>query len=123
MTDDLLEWDYGIYEGRRTGAIQVEQPGWSIWTTTIPEGETVEQVGERVRRVIDRGPSARPATSPCSPTPTCCASSPRAGSACRRGGRLFALGTAAISVLGHEHETRVISVWNQDWHLAPERNP
>jgi probable phosphoglycerate mutase len=39
------------------------------------------------------------------------------------GGRLFALGTAAISILGHEHETRVISVWNQDWRLAPEPNP
>jgi probable phosphoglycerate mutase len=44
--------------GRRTADIQVEQPGWSIWTTSIPKGETVEQVGERVRRVIDRAVAA-----------------------------------------------------------------
>ena len=41
VTDDLLEWDYGIYEGRRTADIQVEQPRWSIWTTSMPNGETV----------------------------------------------------------------------------------
>ena len=54
VTDDLLEWDYGIYEGRKTADVRVEQPGWSIWTTPIPKGETVEQVGERARRVIER---------------------------------------------------------------------
>ena len=58
VTDDLLEWDYGIYEGRRTADIQKEQPGWSIWATSIPKGETVEQVGERVRRVIARAVAA-----------------------------------------------------------------
>src|SRR5712692_6605048 len=54
VSDDLLEWNYGIYEGRTTAAVRAEQPGWSIWTTTVPEGETVEQVGERARRVIER---------------------------------------------------------------------
>src|SRR5215510_12323056 len=58
VTDDLLEWNYGIYEGRTTAAVRVEQPGWSIWTTSVPEGETVEQVGERVTRVIDRAAAA-----------------------------------------------------------------
>src|SRR5439155_9071878 len=54
VSDDLLEWNYGIYEGRTTAAVRAEQPGWSIWTTPIPQGETVEQVGERARRVIER---------------------------------------------------------------------
>jgi broad specificity phosphatase PhoE len=123
VTDDLLEWDYGIYEGRTTRAIQAEQPGWSIWSTSIPRGETVEQVGERVRRVIDRAVAA-----PGDVALFAHAHVLRILAACWLGlppacGRLFALGTAAISILGYEHETRVISVWNQDWHLAPEPNP
>ena len=58
-SDDLLEWDYGIYEGRTTAEVRAEQPGWSIWTTPMPKGETVEQVGERTRRVIDAGGRGR----------------------------------------------------------------
>ena len=53
-SDDLLEWDYGLYEGRTTAEVRTEQPGWSIWTTPMPKGETVDQVGERTRRVIER---------------------------------------------------------------------
>ena len=122
-SDDLLEWDYGVYEGRTTREIQAEQPGWSIWTATIAKGEAVEHVGERVRRVID-GAAAAPGDVALFAhahvlriLAACWLGLPPAG------GRLFALGTAAISVLGYEHETRVISVWNQDWRLAPERDP
>jgi probable phosphoglycerate mutase len=118
--DDLLEWDYGIYEGRRTADIQKEVPGWSIWTTPIPNGETVEHVGERVRRVIERAAAA-----PGDVALFAHAHVLRILTACWLdqppvNGRRFALGTASISVLGYEHATRVISVWNQDWHLAPD---
>jgi probable phosphoglycerate mutase len=120
VSDDLLEWDYGVYEGRRTADVQKEQPGWSIWTTPIPNGETVEQVGERVRRVI-----ARASEAPGDVALFAHAHVLRILTACWLGlppvnGRLFALATACISVLGYERDTRVISVWNQDWHLAPD---
>src|SRR5262245_54341271 len=120
VSDDLLEWNYGVYEGRTTADIQVTQPGWSIWSTAVAGGETVEQVGERVRRVIERAAAA-----PGDVALFAHAHVLRILAACwlglpPAGGRLLALGTAAISVLGHEHETRVISVWNQDWRLALE---
>ena len=123
VTDDLLEWDYGIYEGRRTADIQAEQPGWSIWTTSVPRGETVEQVGERVRRVIERAVAAPGDVALFAHAHVLRILAASWLGLPPAGGRLFALGTAAISVLGYEHETRVISVWNQDWHLAPEPNP
>lgn len=52
VDDDLCEWDYGVYEGRTSGEIQAEIPGWSVWTSPIVGGETLEHVGERADRVI-----------------------------------------------------------------------
>jgi broad specificity phosphatase PhoE len=123
VTNDLLEWNYGIYEGRTTADVSGAEPGWSIWTTTIPEGETVEQVGERARRVIGRAAAASGEVALFAHAHIL-----RILAACWIGqppinGRLFALGTASISILGYERETRVISAWNMDWCLGPEKNP
>jgi broad specificity phosphatase PhoE len=118
VTDDLREWDYGLYEGRRTDEIRREVPGWSIWTAGVPGGETVDQVGERARRVIDRAAAAGGDAALFAHGHVL-----RVLAAVWLGlppsdGRLFALGTAALSVLGYERETRVIGVWNQDWRLV-----
>jgi broad specificity phosphatase PhoE len=48
------EWDYGEYEGVTTAEIQRTRPGWSIWTSTVPGGETLEEVAARADQVIDR---------------------------------------------------------------------
>lgn len=121
-TDDLLEWDYGAYEGRTTSEIRTEVPGWSIWTGGVPGGETIEQVGNRAEQVIKQalavdGDVALFAHAHILRILTACwlGLPPDAG-------RLFALSTASVSVLGHERETRVISVWNQDWHLVHQEN-
>ena len=112
VTDDLREWDYGIYEGRTTAAIRTVEPGWSIWTSAVPEGESVDQVGARVRRVIERALSAGGDVALFSHGHLL-----RILTACWIGrppsdGRLFALATASLSVLGWERETRVIQRWN-----------
>jgi probable phosphoglycerate mutase len=119
MTDDLLEWDYGIYEGKTTPEIRVDQPGWSIWTTPVPRGESIEQVGCRAQRLIQRlstidGPVALFAHAHILRILTACwlGLPPKAG-------RLFALGTASVSVLGYERETRVISRWNLSHEAQP----
>jgi broad specificity phosphatase PhoE len=120
VSDDLLEWNYGIYEGRTTSAVQAEQPGWSIWTTAVLQGETVEQVGERAHRVIARAASAAGDVALFAH-----AHFLRILGACWVGlppihGRNLTLGTASLSILGYERETRVIQVWNQDWRLRLE---
>jgi broad specificity phosphatase PhoE len=122
FTDDLLEWDYGAYEGRTTSDIRNEVDGWSIWTGGVPEGETVEQVGYRADRVIKQAVSVRGDVALFGHGHIL-----RVLTACWLGlppdaGRLFALDTASLSVLGYERETRVIRVWNQDWHLVREEN-
>ena len=121
VMDDLREWDYGIYEGRTTAAIRSVEPNWTIWTHPVPEGESVDQVGARARRVIDRvlnqgddvalfshGHLLRILTA-------CWIGRPPSD------GRLFALGTASISVLGWERETRVIQLWNLTVPATTER--
>ena len=120
ITDDLREWDYGVYEGRTTAAIRAEEPGWSIWRHPVPEGESVDQVGARARRVIDRALGAGDDVALFSHGHLL-----RILGACWIGrppgdGRLFALATASVSVLGWERETPVIQSWNLAIPPAPE---
>lgn len=112
VTDDLLEWDYGVYEGRTTQEMRLEQPGWSIWTASVAKGESVEQVGHRAQRVIQQALAVGGDVALFAHAHIL-----RVMAASWLGlppdaGRLFALRTASISVLGFERETRVISLWN-----------
>lgn len=113
MTDDLLEWDYGVYEGKTTQEIRLEQPGWSIWTATVSNGESTEQVGRRAQQLIRRSLETEGDV-----ILFAHAHILRILAACWLGlppdaGRLFVLRTASISVLGFEHGTRVITRWNR----------
>lgn len=111
-TNDLLEWDYGTYEGRTTPEIRADVPGWTIWTGGVPGGETVEEVGVRTRRIIDEAARAGGDVALFAHGHVL-----RVLAACWLGlvpseGRLLALGTGALGVLGYEHATRVIRAWN-----------
>jgi broad specificity phosphatase PhoE len=109
---NLMEWDYGSYEGHTSQEIRKEVPGWNIWTDGPRGGETVEQVGARANLVIDRacgagGDVALFAHGHILRILTACwLGLPPAG------GRLFAFDTACLSVLGYEREIRVIQRWN-----------
>jgi len=54
IEEDLVEWNYGDYEGRTRKDIQAERPDWSVWTDGAPNGESPDQTKARVDRVIDR---------------------------------------------------------------------
>ncbi len=118
---DLLEWDYGEYEGRLTVDIRRERPGWYLFRDGCPGGETIAEVGARADRVIARLRSD--------------------------GGRILIFGhahfsrilaarwmglpaedaehlvlsTASLSIVGYEHnrDDPAILLWNDDHHVKP----
>jgi len=112
VTDLLREWDYGAYEGRTTAEIQHEAPGWTIWTGDLPGGETAEEVGDRADRVIERAVSEAGDSALFGHGHLMRVLAARWLGLSPRAGRLFALDTASIGVLGYEHDARVIRAWN-----------
>src|ERR1700722_15279541 len=117
---DLWEWDYGGYEGLTTPQIQEQRPGWFLWRDgVIPgdaahPGETVEQVGERVDRVLKR---AMPLLGNGNVILIAHGHVLRVLPARYLGqppaeGRLFRLDTGTVSTLGTEHDEPVILSWN-----------
>lgn len=113
MDDDLCEWNYGAYEGRTTKEIQKEIPGWSVWTSPMIDGETMDQVAERANRVIARAAAKGGRVALFAHghilriLAACWIQSPPV-----TGSRL-ALSTGTVSTLGYEHQTRVITMWNR----------
>ena len=118
VDDGLKEWDYGVYEGRTTAEIREEEPGWSVWTSEIKGGETVEHVGERADGVIARalsvgGDAGRVIAFAHAHILRILAA--RWMGLPATDGALLALGTGSVSVLGWERETRVIARWNREF--------
>jgi len=115
VDNGLMEWDYGVHEGRTTEEIREETPGWSVWKDEIAGGETVEQVGTRADEVIARalnagGEGGRVALFAHAHILRILAA--RWIGLNAEAGRLFALGTGSVSVLGWEREARVVQLWN-----------
>ncbi len=112
LCPDLVEFNYGVYEGLTTAQIREKVPDWTVWTHPCPDGETLDAAATRCRRVV--------------------------GTACEAGGdvaifahghilrilaatwlelpprdgRHFILDTSTISILAHERETPAIKMWN-----------
>jgi probable phosphoglycerate mutase len=113
LTDDLREWDYGDYEGLTTTEIQKRVPGWTIFSGAVPNGETAEQVGARADRVITQALAAAGDVALFGHGHLLRILAARWIGLEPSAGRLLALSTASLSVLGRERETRVIRLWNQ----------
>ncbi len=111
---DLVEWNYGAYEGLTTEQIHHNAPGWQVFADGCPEGESARHVGERVDRVLDRlraeplrGPSIlfahghflRVVAARWLELPP------------QEGGR-FLLDTATLNVLSHYRGTAALGCWN-----------
>lgn len=117
---DLVEWDYGQYEGRRTEEIRAERPDWELFRDGCPGGESPQQVSVRADRVVKRvrevpgnvliftsGHFMRVLATRwlgLEPSVNC---------------KFFMLSTASLSALGYEHDVArpVIRLWNETRHV------
>jgi probable phosphoglycerate mutase len=118
---DLVEWDYGEYEGRRSVEIHAERPDWQLFRDGAPGGESPQQVAERADRVVDRIRAVSGNVLIFS-----------SGHFLRMlagswigidpyDARSLMLSTGSLSVLGYEHslDQPSIQLWNDTNHLLP----
>jgi probable phosphoglycerate mutase len=113
VDEDLVEWDYGDYEGLTTDEIRERDPGWTVFTGAVPGGETADAVGARAVKVLERvadteGPVLLFAHSHLLRVLTAVALElgPRAG-------ERFFVDPATVGVIGSQRGVRVLSKWNE----------
>jgi len=109
---NLCEWDYGEYEGRTSREIRQQRPDWVLWRDGFPGGETIGQVAGRAEAVLARVAQADGDVALFAHGHILRILTARWLGLDPDAARFFALGTASISNLGYEHETRVITRWN-----------
>jgi broad specificity phosphatase PhoE len=115
---DLMEWDYGEYEGRRTVEIHAERPGWLLFRDGCPGGEAPNEVGSRADRVIKRVRAVPGDVVLFSSGHFLRVLAARWLGLDAGGGRYFLLGTASLSALGYEHDRSepALRLWNETRH-------
>ncbi len=113
---DLVEWDYGDYEGRTSREIQAERPGWQVFRDGCPHGELAGDVGARADRVIARLRAVEDRAILFSSAHVLRILTARWLGLPASEGRCFKLDTASLSVLAYEHDSRdepVVASWNE----------
>ncbi|MHB8439102.1 MAG: histidine phosphatase family protein [Acidimicrobiales bacterium] len=114
LCDDLVEWDYGDYEGLTTAEIRAQRPGWTLWHDGVPGGETIDDVAGRARRVVERARAARGEVVAFGHGHIL-----RIVAALWLGldaqwAAALLLGTSAVGVLGWERDTPALGRWDDD---------
>jgi broad specificity phosphatase PhoE len=112
ICEDLREWDYGEYEGLTTPEIRAINPAWVLWRDGCPGGELPDQIGQRVDRVLDRVRAMNGGVLAFAHGHVLRVLTARWLRMTPAAGARFALEAGAVSVLGHERDTEVISRWN-----------
>jgi len=118
---DLLEWNYGDYEGRTTEEIRGERPDWQLFRDGCPGGESPAGVGARADRVVTRVRALNGNTLLFSSGHFLRVLATRWLGMEPAAGRYFMLGTASLSALGYEHRLTepVIRLWDDNRHIGP----
>jgi probable phosphoglycerate mutase len=119
IDDDLREWDYGGYEGRRTAEIRAERPGWQIFRDGCPGGESPDEIGRRADRVVSRVRTVSGNVLLFSSGHFLRVLAARWLGLAPEAGRYLLLRTASLNALGYEHDRSepVIRLWDEVGHL------
>jgi broad specificity phosphatase PhoE len=117
---DLLEWNYGEYEGRLTTDIHKERPDWQLFRDGCPGGESPNEVGTRADRAVKRVRAVQGAVLLFSSGHFLRVFAARWLGLDAAFGRYFVLSTASVSVLGYEHNLSepVIRLWDDTRHVG-----
>lgn len=118
VREELLEWDYGDYEGITTEEIRRARPGWLLWRDGCPGGEDVEQVGGRADTLIEELRNLAGDAALFAHGHLLRVLAARWVGLPPETGGLVALSTGTLSVLGYEREVAVIRLWNDGSHLS-----
>jgi broad specificity phosphatase PhoE len=109
---DLVEWNYGEYEGLTPKEIRAKRPGWMIFRDGCPDGETPEQVGARADRVIARARGAPGNVALFAHGHIFRVLVARWIGLPATAGQYFLLDTATLNVLGYYRDSPAVKVWN-----------
>jgi probable phosphoglycerate mutase len=118
---DLVEWDYGQYEGRTSAEIHKERPDWQLFRDGCPEGESPNQVDTRAQRVVGRVRAVQGDVLIFTSGHFMRMLASRwLGLEPTQNSRYFMLNTASLSAVGYEHDLSrpVIRLWNDDHHVG-----
>ena len=120
VDSDLVEWNYGDFEGKRTAEIRQQQPNWDLFRDGCPGGESVADIGARADRVLHRLRGADGNALVFSHGHILRVLAARWLGLEAGDGRLFTLSTAALSILGYEHNLAqpVLWLWNDVSHVG-----
>ena len=125
IDSDLLEWDYGDYEGRLTVDILKERPDWQLFRDGCPGGESPQQVAARADRVVDRLRAVSEDVLVFSSGHFLRMLATRWIAIAPINGKSLMLGTASLSVLGYENSIShpAIRFWNDTHHVVTSDGP
>jgi probable phosphoglycerate mutase len=120
VDNDLVEWNYGAYEGKTTREIREQRPGWELFRDGCPGGESVEEVGRRADRVVARLRAIGGMVLLFSHGHFLRVLAARWLGLEPAAGGYFTLGTAALSIVAYEHgrDEPIIRLWNDQGHVG-----
>ena len=117
---DLVEWNYGDYEGLRTAEIRVKRPGWQLFRDGCPNGESPQQIGARADRVVSRIRAIKGDVLIFSSGHFLRVFTSRWLGLEPFVGKFFMLDVASLSGLSYEHDVSnpAVRFWNDTWHAG-----